>query len=365
MSVYKISEIRLFVAAAALALLPLALPAQLDAPHFKVFRFPSDRIPRIDGQFDDWDMVPESYVVGTEELWDDSGKHPGINKESLDIRVKVGWVKGLNRLYFMYEAYDDYWDFTHTGLHNDIFEVVVDGDLSGGPHIDERHPNRELNQWDAYFLFHGVHAQNYHVFTPPAYGKDWTLAWGSQPWIKDLPYANAAFDYHFKPGEPGILRLEFYITVFDYAGNDPSRAVESQLYDNKSIGLCWAVIDYDDVNRNGNNGFWNLSKHHTMYGESSQLRTFDLMPLEPQFKKALHAGWEHKIVDMRRRMVAFNDLSEGNITRWKWDFGDGTTSEEQHPLHAYEQAGKYVVVLDVFGPDGTDRAIKVWDVAVK
>ncbi len=44
---------------------------------------------------------------------------------------------------------------------------------------------------DAYFSFHGVHAQNYHIFTP-ALGKDWALAWGSQPWIKDLPYANAA-----------------------------------------------------------------------------------------------------------------------------------------------------------------------------
>ncbi|MDR1023898.1 MAG: PKD domain-containing protein [Prevotellaceae bacterium] len=346
-------------------MLPLALSAQLDAPHFRVFQFPANQIPRIDGSFDDWDVVPEAYVVGTEELWDDTEKHKGIDKKTLDVRVKVGWVKGLNRLYFMYEAYDDYWDFTHTGLHNDIFEIVVDGDLSGGPHIDERHPNKELPQWDAYFLFHGVHAQNYHVFTPPAYGKDWALAWGSQPWIKELPYANAAFDYSFKPGEAGKLRLELYVTVFDYAGNDPSRAVESQLYDNKHIGLCWAIIDYDDVNSDGNNGFWNLSRHHTMYGESSQLRTFELMPLEQRFKKAVCAKWKHKVVDMRRRLVAFSDLSEGNITQWRWDFGDGTTSTEQHPLHAYREAGKYIVTLDVVAPEGEDRATRVWDVAVK
>jgi len=363
---YKMLSIKKTAATLSVCLLPALLFAQLDAPSFKVFQFPQNQIPRIDGKFDDWDIVPEAYVVPTEELWDDSGIHKGINKKSIDVRVKVGWVKGFNRLYFMYEAYDDYWDFTHDGLHNDIFEIVVDGDLSGGPHIDERHPNKQLERWDAYFLFHGVHAQNYHVFTPPAYGKDWTLAWGSQPWIKELPYANAAYDYSFKPGEAGTLRLEFYITVFDYAGNEPSRAIESQLYENKNVGLCWAIIDYDDVNKLGkHNGFWNLSKHHTMYGESSQLRTFKLMPLEPQFKKKVEAKWEHKVVDMRRRAVAFNDLSEGKITQWRWSFGDGTTSTEQHPIHRYEQAGKYIVTLDVSGPDGADRATRVWDVAVK
>lgn len=341
------------------------LSAQTDGPHFKVFQFPANQIPRIDGSFEDWDMVPESYVITTEEMWDDSGKHTGIDKSSLDIRVKVGWVNGLNRLYFMYEAYDDYWDFTDDALHNDIFEVVVDGDMSGGAFIDRFHPNKELDKNEAYFLFHGVHAQNYHIFTPPAYGKDWTLAWGSQPWIKALPYANAAYDYHFKPGESGKLRLEFYITPFDYAGNDPSRSVESKLYENKSIGLCWAVIDYDDVNNRSNNGFWNLSKHHTMYGQAGEMRTFELMPLEPQFRKPVKAAWEFKVIDMRRRAVAFNDLSEGKITSWKWNFGDGETSTEQHPVHLYKEPGQYVVFLEVEGPEGKDKATRVWDVAVK
>lgn len=339
--------------------------AQLDAPHFKVFQFPSNRIPRIDGDFDDWDIVPDSYIVGMEEMWDDSGKHKGLNRESLDIKVKVGWVKGMSRLYFMYEAYDDYWDFTHTGLHNDTFEIVVDGDMSGGPFIDRFHPNPQKDKRDAYFDYHGVHAQNYHIFTPPAEGKEWTMVWGSQPWIKDLPYANAAYDYNFKPGEPGTLRLEFWITVFDYAGNEPSRSVMSEFYENKNIGLCWAVIDYDDVNKDSNNGFWNLSKHHTMYGDASLLRTFKLMPLEPQFKKPIEAKWEFVVVDMSRRLVAFNDRSEGKITSWRWDFGDGKTSSVQHPVHTYKEPGNYVVTLDIEGPEGTSRCTKVWDVAVK
>ena len=39
-------------------------------------------------------------------------------------------------------------------------------------------------------------------------------------------------------------------------------------------------------------------------------------------------------------------------TAWAWDFGDGTTSTEQNPAHAYAANGKYTVKLTVTSPDG-------------
>jgi hypothetical protein len=347
---------------------------------FKIFQFPADKIPRIDGNADDWDIAPSDYVIGIDQLVDDSGRHLKPNPKNLDVRVRVGWVKGLNRLYFLYEASDDYWDFARPDLHNDTFEVVVDGDVSGGPLIDHGHPDvwktemvgpemsafdKRLNPEEDHWSFHGVHAQNYHIFTP-ARDKDWCMAWSSATWIKELPYANAAYSYDFKPGEPGKLRLEFWITPFDYAGPEgPQRAVESVLFENKIIGLCWAIIDYDDANARGNNGFWNLSRKHTMYGNASQLCAFKLMPLEPNFRKAIEAQWSFKVLDMERRLVAFKDRSEGRVTSWKWDFGDGETSTEQNPLHQYKKAENVVVVLDVEGPAGKSRRSKVWDVQLK
>ncbi|HEX8350436.1 MAG TPA: PKD domain-containing protein [Hymenobacter sp.] len=331
---------------------------------YKIFQFPADRIPRVDGDPADWKMVPDSYTIGMNQLVND--KHPTDKPDpkNMDVQVKVGWVKGLNRLYFLYEAYDNYWDFTHPDLHNDIFEVVVDGDRSGGPLIAEQHPNKDLGWSEAYFSFHGVHAQNYHIFTP-AEGKDWALAWGSQPWIKELPYANAAYHYNFRPGKAGKLILEFWITPFDYAGAEgPVRAVESKLEENKKIGMSWAVLDYDDVNDVKKQDFWNLSREHKMYGNASFLLPFTLMPLEPRLQKPLQAQWYFKVVDQKRRLVAFTDESIGKVNSWQWDFGDGTTSTEQHPTHTYKEAGKYVVVLWVEGPAGKARMAKVWDVAV-
>jgi len=334
---------------------------------FKVFQFPADQIPRIDGETNDWNLVPENYVIGSDQLVDDYGKRQWQEAATPKIRLKAGWVKGLNRLYFLYEADDDYWDFAAPDLHNDTLEVVVDGDLSGGPLIEKFSPARPvLGQWETYFTLQGTHAQNYHIFTPAA-GKDWCMVWGPAQWLKALPYANAAQRYHFQPGQPGHYVLEFWITPFDYAGAEgPQRAVESVLKEDKIIGLSFALIDYDDANSGDtNNGFWNLSRHHTMYGQADQLCAFKLMPLEPALRPALAAEWSFQVVDMERRLVAFKDLSAGDIKTWHWDFGDGETSAEQNPIHRYAKPDHYVVVLKVTGPAGESRRAKVWDVAVK
>jgi hypothetical protein len=342
----------------------VTLPAHSqDQPDkvFKVFQFPANMIPRIDGDASDWAMVPESYTIGMDQL---HNEHPSAKpdpKKVLDVKVKVGWVKGLNRLYFLYESTDSFYDFADPGLHNDIFELVVDGDLSGEPLDPRFRLNPAQSNADARRTMFGVGAQNYHIFTP-AVDKEWAMELGCQPWVKDLPWANhAAAPITFKHGEGGHYMMEFWITPFDYAGCEgPERAVESKLYENKIIGISWAILDQDGPA--GNHGFWNLSSKHTMFGIGSQLRAFRLMPLEPQFQKAIDAQWSFKVIDVDRRLVAFQDMSVGKITKWTWDFGDGTQSTEQHPIHAYKYAGDFVVILTVEGPAGRSRLSKVWDV---
>jgi hypothetical protein len=346
-----------------------ALPAfSLERPgvEFKIFQFPADKIPRIDGKTDDWAMVPQSYAIGMDQLKETvHGRGFKYDRKDLNVNVKVGWVKGLNRLYFLYEATDDYWDFSRADRHNDILELVVDGDLSGGPLISAMHPHAGIDKGEAFFSFHGVHAQNYHIFTP-APDRDWAFVWGCQPWIKELPYANAAYDYNFKHGESGKLTLEFWITPFDYAPYEgPARAVESKLEENKVIGMSWAVLDYDDVNAKDNEGFWNLSHKTTMYGNASDLVAFRPMPLDAALRQPIQARWSFTMLDMNRRLVAFQDRSTGNITKYRWDFGDGEFSTDQHPTHQYKSASEFIVTLEVEGPAGKSRWTKVRDVVLR
>ena len=373
--------------AALVTLLTGTVLRALERPEitFKVFQFPADQIPRIDGEASDWAIVPESYAIGLDQFVDDGKPARPRDPQNLDVKIRVGWVKGLNRLYVLYEATDDYWDFADPGLHNDTLEVIVDGDASGGPLIppgtnarfdaarvgapaakrDER-----ISTADAAWAIQGVHAQNYHVFTPAA-GKDWCLAWNAATWTKEFPWANAKTRYDFKPGQAGKLTLEFWITPFDYAGPEgPQRAVESVLREDKIIGLSFIVIDYDDVTARGNNGFWTLARQRTSVGHASELCAFQLMPLEPALLPALEARWSFRVVDEERRLVAFKDESVAaaprKITAWKWDFGDGTTSVEQHPLHTFTKPGNFVTVLEITATDGTtSRRSKVWDVQLR
>lgn len=331
---------------------------------FKIFQFPNTMIPRIDGDTEDWDIVPEDYIIGSDQLTDEKTPGRKFDHNSLDVKVKVGWVKGLNRLYFLYEAYDDYWSMYYR--RGDIFELLVDGDVSGGDIIHSPYYKGQ----DSYFKYQGVLGQNYHIFTPPGEGRDWAFIWGCQPWINDLPWSNHAYNYSFKEGESGKLVLEFWITPFDYAPYDgPERAVVSRLKENEIIGLTWVIIDYDANNDRSDihddNGFWSISHHREAYCNADVAVAFRLMPLLEKFRKPIEAEWSFRVLDMDRRLVAFHDESRGDITSWLWDFDDGTTSTEQHPIHTYKKSGSFIVTLNVEGPAGKAKRIKVYDVAVR
>ena len=59
--------------------------------------------------------------------------------------------------------------------------------------------------------------------------------------------------------------------------------------------------------------------------------------------------------------VSFIDESapgSSAITAWSWDFGDGGTSSQQDPEHAYATPGLYTVSLTVSTADGTDTETK-------
>lgn len=47
------------------------------------------------------------------------------------------------------------------------------------------------------------------------------------------------------------------------------------------------------------------------------------------------------------RNYFFQDLSSGEVVKWNWQFGDGSVSNEQSPVHQYKQDGVYTVCLDI------------------
>ena len=70
--------------------------------------------------------------------------------------------------------------------------------------------------------------------------------------------------------------------------------------------------------------------------------------LEADFKLK-QKGCRAKFVDMSFAYVGTT------ITNWYWDFGDGTTSTDQNPVHNYTSNGTYEVCLVIVGNNGIER----------
>jgi PKD repeat protein len=74
-------------------------------------------------------------------------------------------------------------------------------------------------------------------------------------------------------------------------------------------------------------------KHHP-YAQFSAIPTSGKVPLE----------------------VTFRDESAGNPTKFLWEFGDGSTSSDQNPVHFFKTPGTYSVKLTIWNPDGMNTA---------
>jgi gliding motility-associated-like protein len=60
--------------------------------------------------------------------------------------------------------------------------------------------------------------------------------------------------------------------------------------------------------------------------------------------------------------VNFQDLSQGNVLIWDWDFGDGNSSSTQNPVHQYQNKGTYTVKLTTIDSIG---CISIYEIVVQ
>jgi PKD repeat protein len=64
--------------------------------------------------------------------------------------------------------------------------------------------------------------------------------------------------------------------------------------------------------------------------------------------------------------VSFNDKIDSAFepASWLWNFGDGSSSFEQHPVHVYNEPGMYTATLEVKNKEGISQKMRVVHVIV-
>ena len=66
------------------------------------------------------------------------------------------------------------------------------------------------------------------------------------------------------------------------------------------------------------------------------------------------AAFSYSVEDSAALQVAFYDGTRFSPESWLWDFGDGQSSAERFPVHAYAEAGVYEVCLTASNQTGSD-----------
>lgn len=98
---------------------------------------------------------------------------------------------------------------------------------------------------------------------------------------------------------------------------------------------------------------YTLSVGHGGYLYKHDLSVFKSDSLTADFSYKNTANYE----------LQFSDESFGAIIDWRWDFGDGNTSSERHPIHKFASAGKYeveLIITDEYGnKDSITKQVKV------
>ena len=73
--------------------------AALERPDttFKIFQFPADQIPRVDGDVSDWGMVPVDYAIGIDQL-KDTVHDSQIDTTDLDVTMHLPTIDKPTRV---------------------------------------------------------------------------------------------------------------------------------------------------------------------------------------------------------------------------------------------------------------------------
>lgn len=239
---------------------------------------------------------------------------------------------------------------------------------SGGTCADGEYVSTALN----YLRDHGTPDENCFPYDGASSGTDLSCSNTCDDWqeraykIKDWGYVGSSSikDTLVNSG-PLVVTFAVY-TDFDDYWNDPSswpNGVYYHQYGDLRGYHAVVLVGYDD-----SGGYWicknswgsggGLSGYFKIkYGECDIDDGAYYITYNPTFRA--DAGGPYKGEPGQEIQFHGNAYAGAEPYTWHWEFGDGATSNEQNPKHAYSKAGTYTVTLTVtdnYGKQASDKA---------
>ena len=277
-----------------------------------VWQWPAGGAPVLDGDLSEWQVVPEAYAItqDTPGMAVAEGEL-GRAKDPADLsyRLIVSWEAASNRLYFMWERFDDIIDLEFADGEGccgqvDSIEIGVDADHSGGLYF--AHPSSAFDSAAERDAARGRQAQGPHVQFGVE-GKPWKWNWQhGTHWDNEPPYACCADSYARQGGhgEAGTTQAEWYVTPWDeYDQTGPELSVEHDLSEGAIIGLMIAPTDMDIETAGQRGAKWVLGGGRDVWKDAGAFSDFVLLPVDESLVASAVEGdsWGQIKAAMRMR----------------------------------------------------------------
>jgi len=133
-------------------------------------------------------------------------------------------------------------------------------------------------------------------------------------------------------------------------GRDAILLADELLYDGQNQCLIWNAFAKRGLGFSADQG--------NPGSRADGTAAFDVPPICQEVFDPPTASFSVSTETSCNGLVEFIDSSEDVPQSWLWDFGDGNTSEEQNPVHQYEEEGTYTVSLTVSNTLGEDESVQ-------
>ncbi|MBT6146796.1 MAG: hypothetical protein HOH74_15265 [Gemmatimonadetes bacterium] len=266
----------------ALATMLFAVSASAHQGDVKfMFQFPAGLEPTLDGELDDWAIVPEVYYSRAENMFNQYGAP--LDLSDFNSFTVWGYSLATNKAYFAYWVADDM-------VHNtEKWSTTTDWDHTGGQF---RSFSDESDEFVARWA--GAQGQRYDIYGPTFASGGYYVRAHDKAWAGEPPYLEWGGKYlkgEAGSFEPAELQGEVAFVPWDDAHPDGAGAsTEHQFATNQIVGIETNWGDKDSDPGAYDDAYWSIfggigaSKNADVFGD------YLLAPVEPGLPTAVTAG---------------------------------------------------------------------------
>lgn len=188
------------------------------------FQWPLGYEPTVDGDLQEWEIVPEEYIVRTDsgnpmsshfgDFYDILHEMSAPPLDTTDFHIPwgvVGWSDTQNLLYVAIRVIDDEHYADESSWQDDHVDVLIDADHSGGQFefFSDVTPEEKRN-------LNNAQATRYGIAVPPSPGESPISTSNAGTWMLNPLYANVAWRITSSLGEGVAITYEFSLMPFDW-----------------------------------------------------------------------------------------------------------------------------------------------------